>query len=259
MASYAKLLLLCASGLMMHQASFSSSPAAPAADAAAQGPMITPKSLGMTGMVGPTPNYIMFVKQLCAPSKERLATKATYQAGDLVRVVHGPHLTLKGKVLGSFADMTGKSTVQDVLETLKGNPIYMVSMARLVPNKARPAKWFSQETSDTWLSQEEAGTYDGLDLDTRAEVLAQHPDLLDPHRLYKIDFKKKKAFHERQFQFTHASGLEKIDQEKYDKGDLGYDVYSDDSDDDSNKDNDFFDTTDVDLSVFPRDSDTDKD
>jgi len=239
MTNYAKLSLLCASGLMIHQASFASAPApsASAAPAAKSPRRAAPSAAAPSDQQFNTVTQIVragagnaigaiFAKTSLAPSKERLETKATYQAGDLVRVVHGANLTSKGKVLGSFASRTGKSQPQDVLETLKQNKKHMMDVAILVPNKARPDKWLS----------------DDLDINARATELAKHPGLLDPHRLYEVEFKKKEAHNEGNFPFSHVSCLEKIDQARYDKNDD--DVF--DSDYESDCD-DLFDTKGVDL------------
>jgi len=219
MANYANLSLLCASGLMMSQASLASNPAAaPSAAPAAPSASVAPATCAKAAITGEwtVVNWvnskatgIAAAKIICAPPKERLETKATYQAGDLVKVVYGLRMSSKGRVLGSFASRTGKSQPQDVLDTLKQNSEHMTEVSLLVPDKDRPASWLSD-----------------LDVNTRSEELQKHPGLLDPHRWYEVQFKKKEAYQKDFFKFSHVSCLKKIDQAKHDKDDL------DDSDDD---------------------------
>jgi len=225
MTSYAKLSLLCATGLMMSQISLASKPAAspPAANAAASSASVAQAAPAVQGLVTTSgfsniPNYLrgggplsaFLAKYLCPPSKELLTTKAVYKEGDYVRVVHGVSMASKGKVLGSFASRTGKSTTQDVLDALKQNKRHMLSIVLLLPNKLKyDMSLYTKSGEDL---------EDSLDVEAKAKQLEEHPYLLDPHRLYEVEITENPNEREGYFNFIHASCLEKISKEKHDRG-----------------------------------------
>jgi len=156
----------------------------------------------------------VFAKVICAPSKERLETQEVYNPGDMVRVVHGPKIGFKGKVIGSFAQITGKNTTQDVLEELKKDDDNLgIFVMSLVPHKAR--KFMKNKP------MQEANAKQSI-----VQELAKQSILLDATRLYKIEFKQRG--NEKivaSFEYEHVACLKRIAQQEYE------DPYNSDSDD----------------------------
>lgn len=156
-----------------------------------------------------------FSKIIGEPSMERLETKETFKAGDLVKVVHGGNYSRKGKVVGSFAQLTGKNTSQDVLAALKQKPedVGVFFLAFMSEKDMDFLEQKKQEGNGRKLEEAEEVAH-------ISQMLLQKPLVLDAQRLYKIDFVKDESEEEARvgFDYEHVASLKRIDQKKYDEG-----------------------------------------